>query len=88
MVSSADSSLPPTITVLYQEYRGEVSLRQLARDLDADLSNVRKAKKLAHPKIGTPALKDMRLTLSSTPNKQRPSSSAAATQLKASKVMP
>jgi len=44
MVSSADSSLPSTITVLYQEYRGEVSLRQLARDLDADLSNVRKAK--------------------------------------------
>jgi len=30
--------------VLYQEYRGEVSLRQLARDLGADLSNVRKAK--------------------------------------------
>jgi hypothetical protein len=44
MVSSADSSLPPIITVLYQECRGEVSLRQLARDLDADLSNVRKAK--------------------------------------------
>ena len=44
MVSSADSSLPPSITVLYQECRGEVSLRQLAKDLGADLSNVRKAK--------------------------------------------
>jgi hypothetical protein len=44
MVSDTDASLPPTITVLYQECRGEVSLRQLARDLSADLSNVRKAK--------------------------------------------
>jgi hypothetical protein len=44
MVSGSDSSLPPIITVLYQECRGEVSLRQLARDLGADLSNVRKAK--------------------------------------------
>jgi hypothetical protein len=44
MVSSADASLPPTITVLHQECRGEVSLRQLARGLGADLSNVRKAK--------------------------------------------
>ena len=44
MVSSANSSSPPTIAVLYQECRGEVSLRQLAKDLSADLSNVRKAK--------------------------------------------
>ena len=45
MVSSADSSLPPTITVLHEECRGEVSLRQLARDLSADRrSNVRRAK--------------------------------------------
>ncbi|PZO10711.1 MAG: hypothetical protein DCF25_20320 [Leptolyngbya foveolarum] len=44
MVSNADFSLSPVITVLYQECRGEVSLRQLARDLGADLSNVRKAK--------------------------------------------
>jgi hypothetical protein len=44
MVASADSSLPPTITVFHQECRSEVSLRQLAKDLGADLSNVRKAK--------------------------------------------
>ena len=44
MVSSDDSFLPPSITVLYQECQGEVSLRQLARDLGADISNVRKAK--------------------------------------------
>ena len=44
MVFSPESSPSPAITVLYQECRGEVSLRQLARDLSADLSNVRKAK--------------------------------------------
>ena len=44
MVSNANASPPPAITVLYQECRGEVSLRQLAKDLSADLSNVRKAK--------------------------------------------
>ena len=44
MVYSAQSPPPPTITVLSQECRGEISLRQLARDLKADLSNVRKAK--------------------------------------------
>ena len=44
MVSNANASPPPAIAVLYQECRGEVSLRQLAKDLSADLSNVRKAK--------------------------------------------
>ena len=44
MVSRSDDSPPPTITVLHQECRSEVSLRQLARDLNADISNVRKAK--------------------------------------------
>ena len=44
MVSNANSCPPPAIAVLHQECRGEVSLRQLAKDLNADLSNVRKAK--------------------------------------------
>ena len=39
------SSPPPTIAILAKECRGEVSLRQLAKDLGADVSNVRKAKK-------------------------------------------
>ena len=36
---------PPTITVLAKECRGEISLRQLAKVLGADVANVRKAKK-------------------------------------------
>ena len=39
------SSPPPTIAILAKECRGEVSLRKLAKDLGADVSNVRKAKK-------------------------------------------
>ncbi|MEO1396095.1 MAG: hypothetical protein AAFV90_24620 [Cyanobacteria bacterium J06634_5] len=36
---------PPTITILAKECRGEISLRQLAKVLEADVANVRKAKK-------------------------------------------
>ncbi|MEM6599447.1 MAG: hypothetical protein AAF635_15030 [Cyanobacteria bacterium P01_C01_bin.69] len=45
MVCSADCSLTPTITVLYQECRGQVSLRQLARDLGATRTSLKRAKK-------------------------------------------
>ncbi|MEM9092741.1 MAG: hypothetical protein AAGC93_28940, partial [Cyanobacteria bacterium P01_F01_bin.53] len=44
MVYSADATLPPTITVLYQECRGQVSLRQLARDLGATRTSIKRAK--------------------------------------------
>ncbi|MEL7071665.1 MAG: hypothetical protein AAGN15_23860 [Cyanobacteria bacterium J06581_3] len=45
MVSATHRSPPPTITVLAKECSGGVSLRQLAKELGADPSNVRKAKK-------------------------------------------
>ena len=44
MASGAEHSHPPTIEVLAKEFRGDLSLRQLSRDLSADPSNVRKAK--------------------------------------------
>jgi hypothetical protein len=44
MTSGAQQSQPITITVLHQECRGGMSLRHLARDINADPSNVRKAK--------------------------------------------
>lgn len=44
MVSDAQHHHHPTIDVLAKTYRGGVSLRQLAKDLNADPSNVRKAK--------------------------------------------
>ena len=44
MVSAPQPSSPPTITVLHQECRGRISLRQLAKDLSADRRNVRRAK--------------------------------------------
>ena len=48
MVSAPQTDLKPNLTldvaVLSKEYVGEVSLSQLAKDLGADVSNVRKAK--------------------------------------------
>ena len=45
MVFSSQPSQPPTtITVLHQEYRGQISLRQLTRDLKVSRVNVRRAK--------------------------------------------
>ena len=48
MVSAPQTNLKPNLTldvaVLSKAYVGEVSLSQLARDLGADVSNVRKAK--------------------------------------------
>ena len=44
MVYSSPSPSPPTITVLHQEYREQISLRQLARDLSVSRANVRRAK--------------------------------------------
>jgi hypothetical protein len=44
MASGAQQSHIPTITVLHPECRGGMSLRHLARDINADPSNVRKAK--------------------------------------------
>ena len=44
MVSASQSPLPPTITVLYQEYRGRISLRQLAKNLKANRRNLNRAK--------------------------------------------
>ena len=48
MVSAPQTDLKPNLTldvaVLSKAYVGEVSLSQLARDLGADVSNVRKAK--------------------------------------------
>ena len=44
MVSAPQSPPPPTITVLSQEYRGRISLRQLAKDLRANRRNLIRAK--------------------------------------------
>lgn len=44
MVSGPQSPLPPTITVLHQEIRGRISLRQLAKDLKANRRNLKRAK--------------------------------------------
>ena len=44
MTSGTRQSQPPTIEVLAKEFQGDLSLRQLARDINADASNVRKAK--------------------------------------------
>ena len=44
MVYSAQSPPPPTITVLYQECRGQISLRQLAKDLSATRTSLKRAK--------------------------------------------
>jgi hypothetical protein len=44
MVSGYSSPVPPTITVLHQECRGRISLRQLAKDLNADRRNLKRAK--------------------------------------------
>ena len=44
MVSSSQSSLPPAITVIHEEYREQISLRQLAKDLKVSRANVRRAK--------------------------------------------
>ena len=44
MTSGAQQSQPPTIEVLAKEFQGDLSLRQLAKDINADASNVRKAK--------------------------------------------
>lgn len=44
MVSSTQSPLPPTITVLHEEYRGQVSLRQLAQDLNTSCRSLRRVK--------------------------------------------
>lgn len=45
MVSGSHSTPPITITVVHRECRGQISLRQLARDLNADRNNVRRTKK-------------------------------------------
>lgn len=44
MVSSTQSPLPPTITVLHEECRGQMSLRQLAQDLDTSCRSLRRVK--------------------------------------------
>ena len=44
MVSGFSSSSPSTITVLHQESRGRISLRQLAKDLNANRRNLKRAK--------------------------------------------
>ena len=44
MTSGTQQSHPQTIEVLAKEFQGDLSLRQLARDINADASNVRKAK--------------------------------------------
>jgi signal transduction histidine kinase len=44
MVSGFQSPLPPTITVLPEQYRGRMSLRQLAKDLNANRRNLKRAK--------------------------------------------
>jgi len=44
MVSGADSSLTPTITVLHREFRNQISLRQLAKDLHATRTSLKRAK--------------------------------------------
>ena len=42
--SSSQASLPPTIAVVHQEYREQISLRQLTKDLQVSRANVRRAK--------------------------------------------
>ena len=44
MFYSAQSPLPPTITVVHEECRGQMSLRQLAQDLRASCRSLRRAK--------------------------------------------
>ena len=44
MVYGTQSPPPSTITVLYQECRGQISLRQLARDLSATRTSLKRAK--------------------------------------------
>ncbi len=44
MVYGTQSPLPPAITVLYQECRGQISLRQLAKDLSATRTSLKRAK--------------------------------------------
>ncbi len=44
MVPGSQPPLPPTITVLYRESRGRISLRQLAKDLKANRRNLIRAK--------------------------------------------
>jgi len=44
MVYGTQSLSPSTITVLYQECRGQISLRQLARDLSATRTSLKRAK--------------------------------------------
>jgi hypothetical protein len=44
MVSGFQSPLPPTITVLPEQCRGQMSLRQLAKDLNANRRNLKRAK--------------------------------------------
>jgi hypothetical protein len=44
MFSSTPSPLPPTITILHKECRGQVSLRQLAQDLNTSCRVLRRAK--------------------------------------------
>ena len=44
MFYSAQSPLPPTITVVHEECRGQVSVRQLAQDLHASCRSLRRAK--------------------------------------------
>ena len=44
MVSDPQTPLPPTITVLHQESRGQISLRQLAKDLKANRRSLKRAK--------------------------------------------
>jgi hypothetical protein len=44
MFSSTSSPLPPTITILHEECRGQISLRQLAQDLNTSCRVLRRAK--------------------------------------------
>jgi hypothetical protein len=44
MVTGSPPPLPPTITVLHEECRGRMSLRQLAKDLNANRRNLKRAK--------------------------------------------
>lgn len=44
MFSGSESPPPPTITVLYQECRGQISLRQLAQNLNASCRSLRRSK--------------------------------------------
>ena len=44
MFSGSESPPPPTITVPYQECRGQISLRQLAQDLNASCRSLRRSK--------------------------------------------